>query len=175
MRQLIKKNGFTDYTSLFFVIAVLFGVAIFFIILSYTYGEIQPKISDSLSKAATPETGKNVTEILEQIDTSIIRMNVLFPLLLIGLFGFVMVSALMARSHPAFFFIGLIVLGVTLILAAVYSNVYQEIADDDKFASTTSDFSIMGLFLENLPTVIVIFFIAIAIILYTRVGGSVGM
>ena len=174
-RKINRKNSFTDFTSLFFAIAVIFGVAIFFIILSYAYSQIQPKINEGLTSSVTPEEGKNVTEILQQTDSSIGRINVLFPLLLIGVFGFVLVTALLGQSHPVFFFIGLIVLGVALILAAIYSNFYETLTDNNDFTSTADKFNIMGLFLDNLPSVVLVIFVAIGVILYIKSGGSQGM
>lgn len=167
-----KKKSFTDFTSLFFALAVIFGVSIFLIILSYAYGKIQPELNTALTQAATPEEDKNVTEILEQADTSITRFNPLFPLLIVGVFGFVLMMALLGRSHPAFLFVGLIVLGVALILAAVYSNVYETLTEHDEFTSTETDFNIMSTFLDNLPIIILILFVAIGVILYIKSGGA---
>jgi len=168
----MNKKGFEDFTSLFFALAIIFGISIFVIILSYAYGQIQPKINEGLTSSKSVEAGINVTDILQKTDNSIGRFNILFPLLIIGVFGFVLVTALLGRSHPAFLFIGLIVLAVALILAAIYSNVYQEISESANFSSTESDFNIMSLFLDNLPIVILILFVAIAIILYAKSGGQ---
>ncbi len=172
LRHVKIRKGFEDFTSLFFALAIIFGIAIFFIVLSYAYDRVEPKLEEGLSGAATPEAGINSTEILSKTGNSIRKFNVLFPFLLIGVFGFVMVSALMTRSHPAFLFIGLIVLAVALILGAVFSNVYEELTTHDEFVSTDANFGIMGLFLGNLPLVILILFVGIGIILYTKGGGS---
>jgi len=169
-----KKKGFTDFSSLIFAIAFIFGIAIFFIILSYTYGEVKPRISAGLESAATPEAEANVTEILDDADNTIGRFNVLFPLLLIGIFAFVMVVAMMGQSHPIFFFIGLIILAAALILGAVYSNVYKTMTDTNALTSTGNEFNIMNLFLEHLPIVVLILFAAIAVVLYAKSGGSRG-
>ena len=177
LKKIIKpKNSFEDFISLFFALAVIFGIAIFFIILSFAYGEVMPKLQDGLESAATPEADINSTKILADTDSSLLTFNVLFPLLLVGVIGFIGVTALLGRSHPAFLFIGLIVLGVALILAAIYSNFYTELTDKDTFTSTDSDFNIMGVFLDNLPLVILIMFVMIGIILYMNWGGKpIGM
>jgi hypothetical protein len=166
------KNSFEDFTSLFFALAVIFGAAIFFIILSFAYGEMKPKLKEGLSNAATPETAINSTKLLDDTSSSILTFNVLFPLLLVGVVGFVMVTALFGQSHPVFLFIGLIVLGVAIILAVVYSNVYEELTGKSQFTSADSDFNIMGLFLDNLPIIILILFVVIGVILYVKQGGS---
>jgi len=167
-----KKKGFVDFSGLFFALAVIFGMAIFFIILGYTYTQIQPKINAGLTGYKSPEANINSTKILSKVDSSITKFNIYFPFLLIGVFAFVMITALMGQSHPAFLFIGVIVLAVALILAAIYSNVYGEIANSTTFASTEADYSIMGHFLNNLPLIILILFVAIGIILYAKSGGS---
>ena len=170
-----NKISFADFVSLFFALTLIFGVAIFFLILSNAYDDhIKDKLNDALTSSTAVDSSSNVTEILDQTSTGIGRFNPLFPFLLVGVFGFVLVMALMSRSHPAFLFIGLIVLGVALILAAVFSNVYETIAEDDEFANQDSDFSIVGIFMDNLPLIILILFVAIAIILYALPGKAAG-
>lgn len=165
-------NRKAQFGDIFLIIAIIFGIGIFFIILAHSYDQIQPKINDALANSTTPETGRNVTELLEDTDVSLGRINLLFPLLIAGCIGFVLISALFFRSHPAFLFIGLIILAVALILAAVFSNVYEEITTTDTFSSVDQEYNIMGLFLEKLPLIIFIAFIAIVVILYFRSGGG---
>lgn len=173
--RLKNKRGFTDFVSLFFALTVIFGIAIFLLILNSTYNEhLRDDLNDALTSSKVAETNSNVTETLDKVGTGIGLFNALFPFLLIGVFGFVLVMALMSRSHPAFLFIGLIVLGVALILAAIFSNVYETIGDQTEFSDTADDFSITGIFLENLPGVILILFVAIALILYAFPGKGAG-
>jgi len=169
--ELRLKKSFTDFVSLFFVIAFIFGIAIFFLILSNAYDDhIKDKFNDAITSGTPVDASANVTKMLDQTSTGIGRFNLLFPLLIVGVFGFVLVMALMSRSHPAFLFIGLIVLGVALILAAVFSNVYETIGDTAEFANQDADFNIMGIFMNNLPIIIIILFVAIGIILYALPG-----
>lgn len=170
-----QKNSFTDFISLFFAIAVIFGIAIFVIILYNAYNDhMKDNLNDALTASTPVDANANVTKILDQTGEGIGKFNPLFPFLLIGVFGFVLVSALMARSHPAFLFIGLIVLGIALTLAAIFSNVYEQIAENDEFSNEDAEFSIIAIFLDNLPTVVVILFVAIALILYARPPGAGG-
>ena len=167
--RLNKK--FTDMVSLFFALAVIFGVAIFMMVLYTAYNDnIKDKLNEALTSSTPIDANSNVTKILDETSGGVGMFNILFPVLLIGIFGFVLVSALMARSHPAFFFIGIIVLGVALTLAAIYSNVYEAISDNENFQDTDTEFSIIGIFLSNLPIVILVLFVAIAIILYAFPG-----
>jgi len=169
--ELRLRKSFTDFVSLFFAIAFIFGIAIFFLILSNAYDDhIKDKFNEAITDSTPVDANSNVTKMLDQTSTGIGRFNLLFPLLIVGVFGFVLVMALMSKSHPAFLFIGLIVLGVALILAAVFSNVYETIGDNDEFANQDAQFNIIGLFMNNLPIIILILFIAIGIILYALPG-----
>lgn len=164
-----------SYTELFFALAILFGVAIFFLILYNAYDDnIKDKLNDALTNSTAVDANANVTKMLDQTSTSLGRFDALFPLLIIGVFGFVLVMALMSKSHPAFLFIGIIILGVALILGAVYSNVYESIAETDNFSDADTEFNIMGIFLDNLTIVILVLFVGIAIILYVLPKGSGG-
>lgn len=169
MELLKKRNSFAE---IFVVMAIIFGVAMFIIILSYAFSQIEPKLNRGLLSSVPSDSSSNVTTILSKTSTSLTRINILFPLLIAGLFGFVLISAMFLRSHPAFFFIGLMILASALILAAIYSNVYQELTEGDAFSSTSDDFNIMELFMKNLPVIIILFFIAMAIIMWTRAGGT---
>jgi len=167
------RSSFADFVSLFFALAIIFGIAIFFLVLHNTYeNHIKDKLNEALTSSTPAEAGKNVTKTLDDVGSGIGMFNVLFPLLLIGVFGFVLVSALMVRSHPAFLFIGLLVLGVALILGAIYSNVYESITENAEFAATDAEFNIIGIFLDNLPIVILLLFTAIALIIYVIRGGG---
>ncbi len=170
-----KRNSFADLTGLFFALAVIFGAAIFFLILYNVYNEhLKDKLNDALTSSTPVDASANVTKMLDEAGEGLSRFNPLFPFLIVGVFGFVLVSALMFKSHPAFLFIGLIVLAVALILAVIYSNVYEAIAENPEFINTDSEFTIIGIFLDNLPIVILLLFVAIAIILYGMSGRTPG-
>jgi len=174
IKSLIKKRN-SEFGDIFLVMVMIFAIAIFVIILAYAYSQVEPRINTVLKTSHTVEENSNVTKILGQSSTALSRINVLFPLIIIGLFGFVFISALFIKSHPAFFFIGLIILGVALILGAVFSNVYKTITDDDTFAETEDDYNIMTLFMNNMPLIILLVFIAMGVILWARSPGGSGL
>jgi len=173
LRPILKKRN-SEFGDMFLVMVMIFAIAIFIIILAYAYSEIEPKMNTALQSSHTTDVDSNVTKILSDTSTSLTRINVLFPLLLVGLFAFVFISAFFLKSHPAFFFIGLIILGVALILAAVFSNVYGKITDKEVFTDVNDDFNIMEIILSNLPLIIFLVFIAIAIVAWVIKGGQPG-
>jgi len=173
-KPLLKKRN-SEFGDMFLVMVMMFAIAIFVIILAFAYSQIEPKMNDALTDSTSVDVNANVTSILGDSSTALTRINVLFPLLIVGLFGFVFISAFFLKSHPAFFFIGLIILGIALILAAVFSNVYTRITDNETFADTEADYNIMTLFIENMPVIILLVFIAMGIIMWVRSGSGGGM
>lgn len=177
LRPIRQKKAQTDFISLFFVLVVLFGVSIFAVILYNAYDEnIKDNLNDALTSSTPVDSGANVTAILDQTSGGISMLNPLFPLLLVGLFGFGLTMALLGRSHPAFFFIGIIILAVAIILAVVFSNTYESITDNASFSAAAGEFDIMSFFMGNLPLIIFILFIIISAVLYgmrtTTPGGG---
>ena len=173
-KPLIKKRN-SEFGDMFLVIVMMFALAIFIIILAFAYSRIEPKMNDALTNSVAVDSSSNVTKILSDSSTALTRINVLFPLLIVGLFGFVFISAMFLKSHPAFFFIGLIILGIALILAAVFSNVYGRITDTDTFEEIENDYGIMTLFIENMPVIILLVFIAMGVVMWVRGTGGGGM
>ncbi|RKX66173.1 MAG: hypothetical protein DRP42_03715 [Tenericutes bacterium] len=173
LRKIGNKKGQADFISLFFVLVVLFGVSIFAIILYNAYdANIKDNLNDALTSSTPVDSSANITKILDQTSGGIRMLNPLFPLLLVGLFGFGLVMALMGKSHPAFFFVGIIILAVSIILAVVFSNAYESITQNDNFVDSADEFQIMSFIMGNLPLVIFILFLAISAVLYGMRGGT---
>ena len=166
----IRNSGIED---LFWLVAVLFAVAIFFVILYFVWGRVSPKIDEGLS-GVMPNDGVNVTQTLNKTTTSITRFNTLFPLILIGLFAFVIMSAFFLESHPIFFWVGLILLGVALIFGAVFSNVYKQITENDEIAAAGAEFGVVNLFMKYLPLFVLLVFVVIGIVLWSKFTGGSG-
>jgi len=169
LRPIIKtrKSGFEDA---FFVIAIIFTIVIFLVILAKVWGDIYPTLSDSLT-SATPDgdTTFNVSSTFEGVDSTITMFDKLFPLVLIGLFGFVLIGASIYAEHPIMLFLGLIILAVVILLAVIYANIYNQITQTEQFSETTSDFGISNIFMRYLPYVLFLMFIAIgAVVLWSR-------
>lgn len=174
--ELRLKKTQADFVSLFFVLAVLFGVAIFAVILFNAYdGNIKDNLNNALTASTPVDADANVTKILNDTSGGIKLLSPLFPFLLVGLFAFGLVMALLGKSHPVFFFIGLIILAVSLILSAIYSNAYHAITSNANFSASASEFSVMTIIMDKLPLIIFILFIVISVVLYqNRRGGATG-
>lgn len=175
IRPLLKKRhkkSFTDFVGLFFFITVLFGVAMFVVILYNTYNDhMKDRLASSLEQATPDDSDVNVTRILGQTSGGISKLNPLFPLLVVGVIGYIVMLVFLSRSHPALFFIGILVLGVALIIAATFSNVFEAIGETSNFNGTVGEMGIISIFMNNLPILVFILFVGIAILLYAMKTG----
>lgn len=161
----IKKSGFEDA---FFVIAVIFAVVIFIVILSKTWGDVKEPLDEGLT-SAMPAGGINVTETLDKVSSTTTLFDKLFPLIIIGLFAFVLIGASIYANHPIMLFVGIIILAVAILIAVIFANIYNQIVETDEFTTTSDDFGISTKFMEFLPQIILIMFVAIgAVVLWAR-------
>lgn len=173
MEVLSGSRGQTDFISIFFVLVVLFGVAIFAVILYNAYdNNIKDNLNTALTSSTPVDANANITKVLDQTSGGINMLNPLFPLLLVGLFGFGLMTALLGRSHPAFFFVGIVILAVAIILAVIFSNAYESITTNADFNDSAEEFGVMSFIMGHLPLVIFILFIAISIVLYGMRGSG---
>lgn len=170
--ELLKKNkGFEDG---FFVLALVFAITIFILIVAVAWEQIEPELDTSLNSAISNNTAVNVSSTLSGVGSTTKMFNSLLPFIMIGIIGFLILGASLYLQHPVFAFVGVIILGVAILLGVIYSNVYQEISTSTPFESTSSDFGVFNIFMEYLPTFIILLFIIIIIFLVMNKRGGTG-
>jgi len=115
-----KAQGFEAW---FFVIVVLLAFSLFFLILNKTWGDIKEPLDEGLTQAMPSNSPVNISETLDQVTGANLQYDKLIPLILIGLFGFILISAGAIIRHPIMIFVGVIVLGVVILISVVFSNI----------------------------------------------------
>ena len=165
----IRKSGFED---MFFVMVMIIAFAFFFIFLNKMSSSIKEPLATGLNSAMPTDSPVNVTATMDQTDSSTTTYNKLFPFLLIGLFGFIFITGGFIMQHPIMLVVGVILLGVGVLLAVVYANLYNQISNSDEMASTTAKFPIQNAFLKYLPFIAVLTVVIIAFALLLRRGGG---
>ncbi len=163
--RLKKSQGFGAW---FFVIVVLLAFGLFFAILNNTLKDIKEPLAESLEKAM-PENGVNITNTLEQVTSAGLQFDKLIPFIVIGLFGFLLTSAGAIIRHPIMIFVGIVLLGVVILIAVVFSNIYNE------FSDTKADLPIQDLFMKYLPVIVVLMVIVIVVVALWSKGGGGGL
>ena len=155
--EILKRKSFVE---IFLIVAILFAIAIFVPILYNTYNEnVKDELNSAITSSTPAEEDSNVTKVLDDVGETIGLLDLLFPLLLVGLITYVVISLVFFGSHPIFLVVGVIVLAVAIILGVVYSNVYQTIMASSQYASTDAEFNVIGLFMDYFPYIIFILFI----------------
>lgn len=165
-----KQQGFVEF---FFVIIFLLALCLVIVVLNKVWSEVKDPLNEGLTGAMPDDTSVNITKTLDQTSGSTLIFDKLLPFIIIGLFGFVLIIAGGFMNHPIMIFVGIIVLGVAIMIAGIYSNIYNSITESDEFSSTKADLPIQDKFMQYLP--IIIFLIAIGIfiaILWSKKGGG---
>ena len=167
----VKKGQ--DFLPFFFVIIILLGFALFFVVLSKVWTSVKPELNTGLQSAMPANSPVNITETLDKTGSTIFTFDKLIPFIIIGLFAFVLITAGMVMNHPIMIVVGIIVFGVAILIAVIYANIYNNITESDEFSSTKAQFGIQDKFMQYLPFIIFIMGIGItAAIIWSRKGGG---
>jgi len=173
---MFTRNKRGNFVAWFFVIIVILTFCIFALVLNKTWSSMEAPLAEQFSEnIPTDNTDVNITKILGQVGSTTVNFSKLLPFLLIGLFAFVLIGAGAIMKHPIMIFVGLIVLGVIILLAVVFSNVYSGISESEGFTETNSKLGLQGTFMNYLPTIVVLLALAVfGAILYGKSQGGGG-
>ena len=171
---MFTRNKRGNFVAWFFVIIVILTFCIFALVLNKTWSSMEAPLAEQFSEnIPTDNTDVNVTKILGQVGTTTVNFSKLLPFLIIGLFAFVMIGAGAIMKHPIMIFVGIIVLGVIILLAVIFSNVYSGISESEGFAETDAKLGLQGKFMDYLPTIIVLLALGVfGAILYGKSQGG---
>ena len=175
LKSCVKKSQ--GFEAWFFVIVILLAIALFLLVLNKAWSSVKTPLDEGLQSSMPDDTSVNITTMLDQTSGAGLMFGSLMPFLIIGLFGFVLIMAGGIMKHPIMIFVGVIILGVVITLAVVYSNIYNDISSTAEFASTKADMPIPDMFMHYLPIIVFIMAIGItaAIIWSRKSGGYTGI
>jgi len=173
IRKKIKVKKAQDFTSFFFVIVVLLTIVLFLLVLNKVWADVRTPLNEGLQSAMPSDTSVNITETLDKTSSSGLLFDKLIPFIIIGLFAFVLIIAGSFMQHPIMIFVGVIILGVAIVIAVIYSNLYNSISSSTEFTTTNSQMGIQSKFMQYLPLIIFIMAIGIgAAIIWSRGKGG---
>jgi len=155
-----KANAFMD---IMMIVLVLLGMAILGLVANNMFKELNDDIQ------ADPDIGANVkTQTQTLKDGFPTWMDNAFLLATVLLWLFLIISSFVIDTHPAFFVVSLILLifafGVTMML----SNTFEELTEDDEYATGETDFPITFWIMDNLLLLIIIMGGSILVTLYGK-------
>jgi hypothetical protein len=115
--------------------------------------------NNPVNSSATNTLQDNADSAYDMLDFSMI-------VLYVGSMIAAIVSALLLRSHPAFFFIGIFAIMIQILVAVALSNTWSEIINNSNFAEAKAQFTITDFFVGQLPIVVLITTMLLSIVLY---------
>lgn len=149
--------------SLWMLFSVLFGILLISFI--YAYNEVSGEMISVFGEGHQASSFMtSISDVYGYLDYVLLFSYVSF---LVGSF----VLSWFVRTHPVFFiFFMLGCLGLTFV-SFIYKNVYLEfISVNSSFQSIYDQFVLTKIFMENLPLIILITSVAIAVIQYSKIG-----
>jgi len=76
------------------------------------------------------------------------------------------VGAILIRSHPAFFFLSIVVLLIEIVVSTVFSNIWYELVTNASMSSALTQFPVADWVLSNLPVMILVIALVMAVVMY---------
>ena len=172
MESILKnKSGQASFIGWFFVLVIILAVAVVLLVTNYAWGEIKDPLMDGLNDTVSGDDEVQISNTLDQTTGGIGFFDNLLPFLIIGLFGFIAITAGAFMKSPIFIFVGVIILGVIFLLAVVYSNLYKNMVDTTELNSTSDNLPIQEALMRYLPLILIA---AILLVIIISTIGSKG-
>lgn len=143
----------------YLLIPVIVFVAVLFLVASYI---IVDKVSDTnvFSSDATAQA------TVDRTKSTLVSMDTMILFLLMGLSLYVIISSYFVWNHPAFFFIGVFIMIVIIVICVVLSNTHETFIGNTEINETASKFPKINFVMGKLPFYIVFLMFITAIVTY---------
>jgi len=99
-------------------------------------------------------------------DRAFVAMDWMAGLLFVGAAIASIVGAVLIRSHPAFFFLSIIVLLIEVIVGVVFSNIWYEFITNAGMGHALTNFAILDWVLSHLPIITLVIALVLAVVMY---------
>jgi len=166
MRNKNKRANIIDI----FVIAVF----IFALSISFLFGKlILDEFTDQLGgENDTLLSNKSKEFINYNNDAYIPVFESIFVFVMAGLFIATLISAFFIRSHPVFFIIAIVLMGLFIFVNTIIGEVYDTVSKTSGVASTADSFNVLNFVMDQFPFFMIIFGIIVAIVLYSKISSE---
>ena len=150
-----KASGFLDF---FFVIVVFFLVGITLIVSLLV---VNTTIDTNLFTGYT-----EAENVINSSKNTLVSMDNMMLLLIVGLSLFVIVGSALVNNSPAYFFIGLFLLIIAIIVSAISSNAFYVFRSDQLISATAASFPKLTFLWNNFPLYVLFMGIANSISMF---------
>jgi len=108
----------------------------------------------------------NVSDLDVDAELAFTTLDFMVAFVFFGTTISALIGAILIRSHPAFFFISIILLMIQVLVSVAISNSWEEIITNDVMNEAEAKFTITNTILSNFPMFILIVVILLSIVLY---------
>ncbi len=151
----MNKKGVLDF---FYIMVILFISIVTIIISLY--------ITQTMDETGLFTEYDEAQESINWTKTTLMGFDMAILIVIIGFSIFVIASSYFVWSHPAFFFLGLIILCIAVIVGSIESNVYEDLRTTDQLEATALNFPRANFIMANLPIYIAVMGILALVIGY---------
>ncbi len=116
----------------------------------------------------TNEVG-NATNTAAAETLNVLDAGILF--LMIGMGAALVIGAALIKTHPAFFLVSIIILGVLVVVSPAMTNAFMGFATSDALTDDATEYSLSTYAISNFPIYVVVVGVLIIIALYAFGGG----
>jgi len=162
-----KMKGKKGHAELFVLVALLFIVALSFIVANKVHVGFQEGVTEMGDQPEAVKVMENTSGVYKILDY-------LFLMFLVFSLIAVLISAYFIKTTPLFFILSIIVLVVLIIISAAYSNAFELIIGDDQFIDQASTFSITSYIMQYLPYFMFFLALIFLVVLYAKSRESGG-
>lgn len=147
--------------DLFIILVLLFSSAIGILVAARIY--------NSFNEAWTPSYAEG-TQIMSRADTAVKTFNYGYLIFTLGLGLAAIIGAFMVPTHPIFFFLSLIMLGVVLLITPQFSNAYESFLGETEVSTIANDYPIMVNIMRHLPKILFGFGALVLVAMYGKIN-----
>ena len=162
-----KRNHLTSRSNLALDGAVfLMAVFVFVMLAFFAYKVLADLKPDIYSDLAAYNESKEAYSEVETRFPSVFTGLIMF--LIIGLWAFVIIAALVSDAHPTLFIFAFILMIFILIASAYLGNFYEEFFSDAEYTGLTANFSLVNYIMSNFLKINLVVTMTSLLIMFVR-------
>ena len=150
------------------------GILMFAIVLLIAY-TVWDNVEPQLTEVANDMDSNTTTNAIASGETATGIFDSVFMVALFVVFIIMIILSVLLPASPIWLILYLIITIIGTLLAALMSNIYDEVISTGEFVTTSSAFPMMDLIFNNFPLTIALLGCILMVITYAklRVGGGI--
>lgn len=115
-------------------------------------------------------------DTLASVRGNIVSFNAWFPIIIIGIFAAILISAYFVDTHPIFLVVSVVVLLFVLVMVNGFVDMFNEVAAQPAFSGVVDELGQVVAAWNIMPTILLVFSAITLVVLYAKYkrGGSDG-